>query len=559
MGYQVFLYLLVIWFYYVGANVSEADLTVQIKNGKVKGRLLTSYDGRPFRAFQSIPYGKSTDGARRFKPPESVDDWEGVFDATEIGEECAQFNFMTRGIDGNEDCLTINVYTPWNSDQKSLPVMVFIHGGGFNIGTGNYAMYPPEKLMDYDVVLVTFNYRLGMLGFLNTGDENAYGNYAMLDQVLALKWVQENVEKFGGNRQKVVIFGESAGSASVTYHLISPLSKGLFNGAIAQSGTFVGNWSLMSDPLQGALKVAEKVNCPTQNTKEMVDCFRKMSYQDLVYGDRKLKITSFIPHYWSPSIEPAGGPGFLTEHPLRILSKKQITNPVPLIIGVYSHEGYTFVKEFLSLFKKHGLNRVDEVPKVLSIIWKNPKDFDNVYEAVKEKYFTGPHMKDDEEFMKAAIQLLTDMHFKSGTAKLVESLSEAGIPMYTYLVSHVNQYSLAQAFLLPAGIYPAHGDDLFLQFPFLHSQYQRMNDGDTKMAFIMNTLWTTFADKLIPSAVIDGVELKWEKYNNNAPNYLELKLNPEMRKGTLCNETIFWTEALPKLTYQKSQKLKQEL
>nr|CAH7763192.1 unnamed protein product [Callosobruchus chinensis] len=128
-------------------------------------------------------------------------------------------------VTGQEDCLTINVYTP-TLEQDNLPVIVWIHDGGFFLGNSSYANRPPDLILDEDVIFVSFNYRLGVFGFFSTEDLAAPGNYAFKDQVLALKWVQDNIQHFGGDPKAVTIFGESAGAASVSYLLQSDLSKG---------------------------------------------------------------------------------------------------------------------------------------------------------------------------------------------------------------------------------------------------------------------------------------------------------------------------------------------
>lgn len=176
--------------------------------------------------------------------------------------------------------------------------MVFFHGGGWMTGHGGYSLYPPEYLLEHDVVLVTGNYRLGPLGFLSYEDKELPGNFGLKDQVMLMTWVKMNIEKFGGDSTSVTIFGQSAGmwipwlwdylatfrtlsgGASVNYHMISPMSKGLFERGISHSGTIMNNWS--DPPRKGlakmrAIRLTDKVGCPIANTnyKKMADCLRK--------------------------------------------------------------------------------------------------------------------------------------------------------------------------------------------------------------------------------------------------------------------------------------------
>lgn len=177
--------------------------------------------------------------------------------AKEHGPICYQtdniFNFSTSG---SEDCLYLNVYTPSILPLILLPVMIFIHGGSFKSGSGNEEIYGPDFLVKNEVILVTINYRLGVFGFLSLQSKNIPGNAGMKDQVAALKWVKSNIENFGGDPNNITIFGESAGAASVSFHLISPLTKGLFKRAIIQSGSANCWWAQALEPRERAKALA---------------------------------------------------------------------------------------------------------------------------------------------------------------------------------------------------------------------------------------------------------------------------------------------------------------
>ena len=160
-----------------------------------------------------------------FQDPVEVEPYDEEFDATDDGIVCPQFAIGAGEAMGDEDCLNLNVYTP-KVDKKKRAVMVYIHGGAFITGGGSSSTFGPAYLVENDVVVVTFNYRLGALGFLATEDKAATGNMGIKDQILALKWVQNNIAAFGGDPNKVTIFGEDAGAASVSIHLMSPESNG---------------------------------------------------------------------------------------------------------------------------------------------------------------------------------------------------------------------------------------------------------------------------------------------------------------------------------------------
>lgn len=159
--------------------------------------------------------------------------------------------------------------------------MVFFHGGGWMCGSGIKYYYGPDYLLEHDVVYIGANFRLGPLGFLSTEQEDCSGNFGLKDQNLVLQWIQENIEKFNGNPNLVTIFGESAGGASVTYHMMSPLSKGLFHRGISQSGTYLDPWAAVAHP--GVANKRSKIlgkmmGCPLSdgNYQTMIDCLRKI-------------------------------------------------------------------------------------------------------------------------------------------------------------------------------------------------------------------------------------------------------------------------------------------
>lgn len=233
---------------------------------------------------------------------------------------------------GNEDCLYLNVYTPevqvssleyeieirvqekfsmppekipyitllivclifylkQGVYQAKYPVMVYIQAESFE--NGDSSLYGPEKLLDKEVVIVTFNYRLGILGFLSTGDDVAPGNWGLHDQRLLLEWVKGNIDHFSGDPNKITLFGQGAGAASVIFHLSSPASQGLFHGAIAQSGSALCDWAIERNPLRFAQDVAETLGCPPNPSTKLVECLRTMSSSALLRAQSKFKVRSF--------------------------------------------------------------------------------------------------------------------------------------------------------------------------------------------------------------------------------------------------------------------------
>ena len=239
--------------------VSSGRASAQVKtvSGAVKGT--TSTDGR-LRIFRGIPYAAPPVGELRWKAPSPAAAWEGIRDATEAGPHCVQgpiFGDITFSRPASEDCLNLNIWTPATAPGDRLPVMVWIHGGGFQAGAGPEPRHDGDALARKGIVVVTLNYRLGVFGFLahpeltRESGRQASGNYGLLDQVAALRWVRDNIAAFGGDPGNVTIFGESAGSFAVSALMASPIASGLFHRAIGESGAYftTGSGTLALQPL----------------------------------------------------------------------------------------------------------------------------------------------------------------------------------------------------------------------------------------------------------------------------------------------------------------------
>ncbi|XP_049948014.1 juvenile hormone esterase-like [Schistocerca serialis cubense] len=260
-------------------------VTVTIPQGTLRGRKAKTPSGRAYTAFQAIPYALPPVGPLRFKSPEPPEKWSGIRNATVEPNVAPQMDvFFGNQYKGGEDCLYLNVYTPklpTGASAKLLPVMVWIHGGAFMMGSGNTDLYGPEHLLEHDIVLVTLNYRVGVLGFLSTGDEVIPGNVGLKDQVMALKWVKSNIANFGGDPQNVTIFGESAGAMSCHLLQISPAAKGLFHKVICQSG--VASLELVSAPIKDrTFRLAQSLGFTGDSSEELLAFMRDQPVQKLV-------------------------------------------------------------------------------------------------------------------------------------------------------------------------------------------------------------------------------------------------------------------------------------
>lgn len=247
---------------------------VEIPDGKIIGTDdFTVGKNTAYHAFKGIPYAQPPLGQLRFAPPVKNSKWTGFWDGTKDASECIQGS--GDDIRGTEDCLYLNVYTP-SLTRKNLAVMVWFHGGAFTGGDSKYQSNGPDFFLEEDVVFVSLNYRLGIFGFFSTEDQLAPGNWGLKDQVLALKWVKDNIQHFGGDPNRITIFGESAGGASVSYLLQIPKAQGLFTNAIMQSGTSETLWALSNRARSAAFQVGRGLGIITLLSRTLVDRLRNI-------------------------------------------------------------------------------------------------------------------------------------------------------------------------------------------------------------------------------------------------------------------------------------------
>nr|CAD7447139.1 unnamed protein product [Timema bartmani] len=337
---------------------TDETVIVDTAEGALRGRILPTFTGRSFYGFQGVPYAQPPIGSLRFKSvevffqgiaynlggseaPQPPASWEGVRDALMEEGACSQPG------QSNEDCLYLNVYTPQlpkETNNSPLSVMVWIHGGLFTIGSSTVAFYGPDYLVEAGVILVSFTYRLGSLGYLHVDGTDVSPNVQMKDQVAALRWVQRNIAQFGGDPENVTLFGQSSGGVCVTYHVLSPLSSGLFQRAIAQSGSAINPWALSTDPNERAFRLGQSLGYNGTDRQELVDFLRSLPVGDIIDHQSQIIteeesvreiVVLFVPSIESEVVD--GEEVFLPDHPYTMLQQGEFNN-VPLITGANSRE-----------------------------------------------------------------------------------------------------------------------------------------------------------------------------------------------------------------------------
>ncbi|KPJ21083.1 Cholinesterase [Papilio machaon] len=324
---------------------------VRISDGILEGEVTDNKYGGKIYCFRGIPYAQPPLGDLRFKAPQPVKPWNGVRDAKKLGNECYQYNVVFSKVakQGSEDCLYVNVFSPNLKPTKPLPVMVFIHGGGFTGGSGSDEFYGPNYLIRHDVIIVTLNYRLEILGFLCLDTEDVPGNAGMKDQVAALRWVQKNISNFGGDPNNVTIFGESAGGGSVSLHLLSPMSKGLFKRAIPQSGIATAHWATGFMVKERSLQLARELGCNSKDEKEIYEFFKALPVEALVnkhitvtYAETNKEVF-IVPFSIVVEKQFGNNERFMIGEPIEILRNYGIHEGVDVMEGYTEDDGVAFL------------------------------------------------------------------------------------------------------------------------------------------------------------------------------------------------------------------------
>jgi len=546
--------------------------------GKIQGSTKnTQFNGREISGFWGIPFGEDTGGANRFKPPQprqQLNDGGDAYDATFLKYMTGWWNRVcpqpgvslkgsymdimsqefpinethhTRGMMGTEDCLHLAVFTPQLPTEQhgnpKLPVMFFVHGGAFTMG--GYIGSGPGKLLDRDVVLVEVQYRLGPLGFMCLPDDEAAGNQALLDQMLGLQWARDHIEHFGGDPDRITIFGESAGSASVTALTISPLSQDMFTQSIAESGSTLSSWAFDSSPEKHAREISAHVGCNQDNAKDIISCMvHEKSAVEIVDGhhayyleERKQGRLGFGGS--SLCAQTHGTKKFLTKHPREYIIAPEY-KPKPAIFGANKHEGSFVLGLMWNAY--FTVNELQNDPVWLRHYFASTlleamglnDDSGLVFEMLIYTFFDSSDMGDWDKMMPGMVNLVGTFFIKSATYEWMKYNSFHDVASYFYSFEYYGENSLWNLLFAASGSPPiprgvTHGDELIYLFSVGIFQ---LSDQDWEMAWKMINLWANFAEfgtPIHPDHPITGIP-EWPRFNeDDGSKYLALNVESSVR------------------------------
>lgn len=371
--------------------------------------------------------------------------------------------------------------------------MIFIHGGGFYWGSNTNLLYNPKYLLKKEVIVVTVNYRLGAFGFLCLKTQGAPGNVGLKDQVAALKWIQRNIEYFGGNPNSVTLFGESVGAASINYLLVSPTAKGLFHRAILQSGSMLMPQAIDDDPIASASLVAARLGYNTTDPDELLNIFTKVAEDDIIKASyRDQTNDAFAPYVFRPCIETPSTEAVITAAPRDILKSSNLSSNITVIIGYNDKEGI----KWASKYNSNGFR--DLLENFTQIVPEN-LDFPNaevkntfIRDAIRV-YFDNKTSSDD--VLEGLIDYFSDAYIMYPSVLTTEYLLRyTNVSVYNYYFKYDSNRNLAK---MASGLRRVpgadHADELFYLFEPVIYQPLRTITNDVRMINRMTTMWADFS------------------------------------------------------------------
>ncbi|XP_018319548.1 acetylcholinesterase-like isoform X2 [Agrilus planipennis] len=535
---------------------SEDDsLIVQTGKGKIRGVTLTASSGKKVDAWLGVPYAQKPTGNLRFRHPRPIEKWDHVLNATKQPNSCVQIidtvfgdfpgaTMWNPNTPLNEDCLYLNIVVP-KPRPTNAAVMLWIFGGGFYSGTSTLEVYDHNIIVsEENIILVSMQYRVASLGFLYFGTSDVPGNAGLFDQMMAIQWVHDNIGAFGGNPNNITLFGESAGAVSVSFHLLSPLSRNLFSQAIMQSGSAIAPWSVISreESILRGLRLAEAVNCPhdRSNLQAVTDCLKKTDPQTLV--DNEWGTLGICEFPFVPVIDGA----FLDEHPVRALQNKNFKK-TNLLMGSNTEEGFYFIIYYLTeLFPKEENVYVNRQEFMRAVTELNPYVNGIARQAIVFEYTDWLNPDDAVSNRDALDKMVGDYQFTCPVNEFAHRYSETGNNVYMYQFRH---RTVANPWPSWTGV--MHADEIAYVFGEPLNPTKQYTPQEVDLSKRIMKYWTNFAKTGNPSLSPSGAWTPtfWPVHTAYGREYLTLDINSTATgRGPRLKQCAFWMKYLPQLT-----------
>lgn len=480
----------------LGTSALQDPLVLNTNKGKVKGKTVRTPLGGEVDAWYSIPYAKPPVGDLRFRHPLPIDRWHDIRDTTELPNACWQTvddffgNFegsqmWNANTPMSEDCLYLSVIVP-KPRPTNVPVVVWVYGGGFYSGTSTLDVYDYRTMADdQNIIIVAPHYRVASLGFLHMGTSDTPGNTGLFDQLLAFQWIKDNIGFFGGNANNITLMGESAGAASISMHLLSPLSRNLFHQAIMQSGSATVPWGIISkkENKLRAQRLAEAVGCPTdlQASASIIECLRSVNASALVNNEASNGITDFP---FVPIIDGA----FFDKLPIDYLRDGDFKK-CNILMGSNTEEGYWFIMYFLPNILRREENIVVSRSQFESSVRALFPYFNElILQAIMYQYTDWLDPEDGNKNRDALDKMVGDYHFTCNVNEFADFYSQSGNNVYMYHFKHRSSGSK-----WPEWTGTLHGDEIsFLFGQPLNPKYSEFKENEQDLSRQMMTYWGNF-------------------------------------------------------------------
>nr|XP_011452966.2 acetylcholinesterase-like isoform X2 [Crassostrea gigas] len=526
--------------------------------GEVQGMVTTPIQGRSVANYLGIPYAKPPINNLRFEKTQRPDPWDEVKVTNELPPACPQtpdmtyVNLHSKGFNKeDEDCLYINVFVPLRGPAK-MAVFVYVHGGSNRVGMG--AMLRGDILAAFgDIIVVNFNYRLGSLGFYAARKEGLTGNYGFFDQVTALNWVKDNIANFGGDPDVITIAGHSAGAADVGFHVISPLSKGLFRRAMIMSGSPIAFWGLAAPHWKPGYNIAEYCDrelCPrNRDPQDFRDYLMKLPWETFT----KHEVTPIPTDYTEVLTFPVSivDGEFITERPETAIPARR-TNCESFVFSVTRDEGSIDVKFVLDNMKKKT-GKFDEETFREVLKWYKPiyPNVPNLRDLILHEYGGWekfPNHTEETSVLERYTKMESDIVFVAPMVKLADLLTSADVKDITFFsFDYRSPSSPLQEW---EGV--PHGADLFYIFGIPYTGVPPYKKQDIEASSLMMTMWSNY----VKTGIFSTNSTPFVKYQNSR-SYSKLLLedgNLTVRSQDNYNaqRMAFWNSLLPTLGNSRS-------
>ncbi|XP_035450352.2 bile salt-activated lipase [Spodoptera frugiperda] len=522
--YKILFSSLILCLIHNGNGIPRIDPLVDSKVGLIRG--LRASDG-DYSMFMGIPYA-TVDKSNPFGPATPHPAFNSIFEAYDDSAICPQIEEFNNTVVGTLDCLHVNIYAPNSADSRNrLPVAVWIYGGGFSIGFSGRYLYGPRYFVDQDIILVTLNYRLGPYGFMSLNTPDVPGNQGLKDQRLALKWIKDNIEAFGGDSDKITIFGESAGGASVDLQFLYNQEK-LFDKVIMQSGTALCPWVVVEPDSSAPLKLSEHLGFKTSNAEEA------LAFLATVDTNLLIAATSDLGLMFRPTVENGfdSDDKFIYDYPINV--KKTNLRNVPILLGYNSDE---------QLIKYETLSPADFAKLDL---FNNHLQYFNIddeslveMEALVRHFYIGDE-EISENVKNELIKFDSDFWFNHPVHRTIQKYLDGGARnIYQYVFSYDGKRNFVKDRLNVTAAGAAHADEIGYFFDISYMGPPSWED--QVIIDRVTTLWANFVKFGNPTPVsTELLPVQWPPVTKEALNYLNIDLDLKVEKRHYKSRMAFW-------------------